>query len=351
MNSRVCVIAAVLCFAAAQWLASGPLTRLRGDVVANGDVFGALQPGEFAGTLMLGGFRGVACDLMWMRAQKAQDAGRYYESVAIAQAIRRMQPRFEQIWEFLAYNMAYNIAAETEDPEAKWAWFLAGAEFNIEGCLRNPNSDRLLRHLAWIFHHKGDDMKSRIAARSWKPLLDPVLAGVNRLLPADQRSAPLTEGMTQGNFRISERLYDATLRLCAARGVHVRPIDRAMAVHAIEKDGNQLRNRGQHLAALIRYLAALKRWDEVLAWARSTPDHDDDAEQRRIHGGTAEHNQGRLRRKAQLLAEQLAENPATGAAAKQLMSGSRWDEATTLLAGSGWRQTVAQVRVRWLDEP
>lgn len=350
MSTRACLIAAVLCFAAAQWLASGPLTGMRAAVVANGDVFGALPPGEFAGTLMLGGFRGLACDLMWMRAQNARQAGRTYESVAMAQAIVRVQPRFEQIWEFLTYDMIYNVAAETEDPEGKWAWFLAGIEVNVQGIVRNPHSDRLIRHCAWMFHHKGDGLRERIAARDWAPLLNPMIEALNAQLPPERRIAALPSGSRLGNFQISELIYEASLRVCERRAKRPPAVARSMVVHAIERDGNQARNRGEHLAALRRYLTALGRWDSVLAWTRSPADDADDAEQRRIHGEIAEHNQGRLRRKAQLMAEQLAPDAGTGAQAVELIGSGKWAEAERLIAGAGWKPSAAQVRVRWLDE-
>jgi hypothetical protein len=351
MSARVCLVLAIVCFILAQVLASGPLLRLRGEVVANGDVLGALPPGEFAGTLMLGGFRGTACDLRWMRAQNAKDAGRYYESVAMAQAIVRVQPHFDQIWEFLAHDMSYNIAAESEDPEVRWEWFLAGLEVNLQGCRRNPHSDRLLRHLAFLFHHKGDEHRDRIARRSWAASLNPLLAPINAQLPEGQRIAVLPEQPGLGNFRISEILYEATVRLCETRGVRVRPIDRSLVVAGIEKDGNQSRNRGEHLVALRRYLAALKYWDGVRAWALSPTADEHEAEQRRIHGAIAEQNQGRMRRKAQILAEQLTRDEELKTRAVALIGAGRWDEATTLLNDARWLPTSPQVRMRWLDEP
>ncbi|MFW5829060.1 MAG: hypothetical protein ACOCXA_02260, partial [Planctomycetota bacterium] len=45
--------------------------------------FGALPPGEQVGLLMLGGFRGLAIDLLWLRAVQAKRDGRFYESVAL----------------------------------------------------------------------------------------------------------------------------------------------------------------------------------------------------------------------------------------------------------------------------
>ena len=65
---------------------------------------------EFAGTLMLGRFRGLACDMLWVRADTAQEEGKFYESQALFGIITRIQPGFVQIWSYLSWNMAYNVA-------------------------------------------------------------------------------------------------------------------------------------------------------------------------------------------------------------------------------------------------
>ena len=80
---------------------------------------GGLPPGEFAGTLMLGGFRGLACDLLWLRAVSAKEAGRFYESVALAEAITQVQPRFADVWQHLAHDLAYNLSFEADGPDQR----------------------------------------------------------------------------------------------------------------------------------------------------------------------------------------------------------------------------------------
>lgn len=350
MTPRLALVLGLACLAAAQCLASFVLTPLRGGLVANRDVFGALRPGEFAGTLMLGGFRGLVCDLLWLRAQRAKDEGRFYESVALASSITRIQPRFEQIWEYLAWDMAYNLAAEVDDPASKWAWFIAGVETNAAGCLRNPQGERLVRHLAWMFHHKGDDYRERIPMVSWARLVNPVLEQLNARLPAGRRLALLPAEAGPGNYGISALLYAAAERAAEVNGLRLAPFVRRMVPLAIERDGNHLRNRGEHLVALRRYLEALAAWREALAWSALPLSDEGMAEDQRINREIFEHNDGRLRRKVALFAERLA--PDAGATARLLaaIEARNWDAAQRELADGGWKSAVAQARVRWLDE-
>jgi hypothetical protein len=350
VSARRCLILGLLCLAAAQTLSSAVLARMREALVPNRDVYGALKPGEFAGTLMLGGFRGLACDLLWMRAQNAKEHGRFYESVALADSISKIQPRFEQIWEYMAWDMAYNIAHEVEDEGGQWAWFLAGLEVNVRGVLRNPQGERLVRHLAWMFHHKGDEFRTRIEATSWASLVNPVLEQINHELPAERRLIPLPAGPGMGNYQISELLYQAAIRTAETNHLRVLPYVRRMVAIAIERDGNRLRNRGEHLHALARYLDALRCWDELLSANRKAAFGQDSRLDREIATDIAEHNEGHLLRKSELLVLQLADDPALGASVAELLAQRRYDEVERALKLPGWRASVAQAKVRWLDE-
>lgn len=350
MTPRIALILGVLLLVGAQALASFVLAPMKGALTPHKDVYAALKPGEFAGTLMLGGFRGLACDLLWMRANTAKDRGRYYESVALGKAIVQIQPRFEQIWEYLAWDMAYNIAAEVEDPAGKWSWFRAGLDVNLTGIERNPQSERLVRHLAWMFHHKGDTFRSEIERTDLTGLINPVFARINRELPADQHIPLLPPGAGLSNFRYSELCYRATVRVAELNHLRLPPYVRRMIPIGIERDGNHLRNRGEHFAAFRRYLASLQEWDRALAWSTAPEQTADDTFDADINREMCEHNIGRLVRKIELLAERLAGTPMQAATLAKAVKERRWEDVTRELDAGGWKTTIAGGRIRWLDE-
>lgn len=339
------------CLIGAQCLASFVLVPMRSQVVPTSDVYEALKPGEFAGTLLLGGFRGLASDLLWMRGLSAKDQGRFYESLALFETIVRIQPRFEQIWEYISWEVPYNIGREFEDEDSKWSWFLAGARFNVRGIERNPQSERLLRHLAWLFHHKGDDYHRRIESVSWAAFLNPVLEQVDSLIPADKRLPffPDQPGLT--NFQISERLYRAAILLCEAKQFAMPAYIRRMVPLALERDGNIFRNRGDHLIALRRYLTSLRAWQEVAAW-NDTPITDErDKFDKEISRDSYQNNESRLRRKAAFFARQLAKDRATGDRVADDIMNRKWDAAEAALAQPGWNAAIPHGQIQWLDEP
>ena len=106
-------------------------------------------------TTVLGGFRGIAVDYLWIRAIELQRSGKYFELVQLYDWIGKMEPRMEMVWAHNAWNMAYNISVELSSPEERWIWIKHGIELlRDEGLKYNPRSSMLYRELAWIYLHK-----------------------------------------------------------------------------------------------------------------------------------------------------------------------------------------------------
>ncbi len=316
---------------------------------------GGLPPGEFAGTLMLGGFRGLACDLLWLRAVSAKEQSRFYESVALAEAITRVQPRFVDVWQHLAHDLAYNIAYEADGEEQRYAWFVAGVRANARGIERNPGVERLLRHLAWMFHHRGDLFKGRILAADWSVLVNPLLAEVRLRTAGDVRVRDLPAGTGQSNFTIANHLYVASVALGEAAqraGKGRQPsFVRRMAAHTLDADGNRLRNNGDHLAAVRRWLDAGEDWVAVERWMNEPTTDEAERNSRASTSLVLERSEGQIRRKAADLALLLAPDAGSGEAVAAAILARRWDEARRLLAAPGWKASAgADARIRWLDQ-
>lgn len=106
-------------------------------------------------TVTFGGFRGLAADLLWLRASDLQERGQYFELVQIADWITKLEPRFTSVWAFQAWNMAYNISVLLNDPAERWRWVRQGISLLRDSGLRyNPGNAGLYQELAWLFFHK-----------------------------------------------------------------------------------------------------------------------------------------------------------------------------------------------------
>ena len=149
-------------------------------LVANTSLENAPPSLAFA-TVAMGAFRGIVVDILWMRADNLKDEGKFFDAKQLAEWITALQPRFAAVWDFHAWNMAYNIsvAIPNTQPQERWRWVRNGYELLRDKAIPlNPNSIILYRSLAWIFQHKisgiSDDCHryyKRELALSMRPLL------------------------------------------------------------------------------------------------------------------------------------------------------------------------------------
>ena len=106
-------------------------------------------------TVALGGFRGIIANLLWMRANRLQVDGKYFELVQLSDWITKLQPNFTHVWKHLAWNMSYNISRNFRSKEDRWLWVQSGLELLRDRAIPlNPNKAVLYEELAWILHDK-----------------------------------------------------------------------------------------------------------------------------------------------------------------------------------------------------
>ncbi len=106
-------------------------------------------------TTVLGGFRGLIADVLWLRISHLQAKGDYFEVVQLADWVTKLEPWNTEIWSFHAWNMTYNISVIMAEEEDRWRWVYNGIQLlRDEGLLYNPGDSELYREVGWIFLHK-----------------------------------------------------------------------------------------------------------------------------------------------------------------------------------------------------
>ena len=151
------VVCLALIWAAGSHLA--PLTQLRveaGMVMTEVALENAPPSLAFA-TVAMGAFRGLIVDILWMRADNLKEQGKFFDAKQLAEWITALQPRFASVWEFQAWNMAYNIsvAIPASQPDQRWRWVKNGYELlRDKGIHYNPKAIELYREMGRIFQHK-----------------------------------------------------------------------------------------------------------------------------------------------------------------------------------------------------
>jgi hypothetical protein len=125
------------------------------DLVVSTEGTEGMPPHVAVVTAALGTFRGLAVDLLWARADHLQEEGEFFEAQTLSQWITTLQPRFQKVWAFQAWNLAWNIAAATQVPAERWGWVSRGIELlRSRGIPLNPRAANLYFELAWIYQNK-----------------------------------------------------------------------------------------------------------------------------------------------------------------------------------------------------
>lgn len=146
----------VLAVIVAGWLAAGIQRQRRElDLVIPAATAQGMPPHVAVVTAALGTFRGLAVDMLWARADHLQAEGEYFEAQTLSQWITALQPRFQKVWAFQAWNLAYNIAAATQVPAERWGWVRRGISLlRDQGIPLNPKAPQLYMEIGWIYHNK-----------------------------------------------------------------------------------------------------------------------------------------------------------------------------------------------------
>lgn len=128
----------------------------------------------------LGGLRSIAAEVVWYRADRLQEEGRYVELAQLASALTFMEPHTPEVWSYAAWNLAYNISVMMPTPEDRWRWIWAAiCLLRDEGLVLNPDSPELCRELAWLFELKigaNIDSASPTYRKKWREIVEDVRA-------------------------------------------------------------------------------------------------------------------------------------------------------------------------------
>lgn len=154
----VASVLAVACIAAAGLLLR-PINEIRKErqLVIDPRSLATLPP-DIALLGKLGTFRALAIDWAAIRAESMKNEGKVYEAMQLHKTICALAPRFPKVWQYAAWNMAYNISVSQYTPEARWQWVQNGIKLlRDEGLKYNPRSVSLYKELAWIYWHKIGD--------------------------------------------------------------------------------------------------------------------------------------------------------------------------------------------------
>ena len=125
-----------------------------------------------------GGIRSINAEVVWFRADRLQDAGRYVELAQLASTLSYLEPHTPEVWSYAAWNLAYNISIMMPTYEDRWRWVYAAiCLIRDKGLVINPTESELYRELAWLFELKlgtNLDMGSPVYRAKWRETVEDV---------------------------------------------------------------------------------------------------------------------------------------------------------------------------------
>ena len=189
MFFRLSIAIALLCCA----LGAGYLQKTARSVSASASGARAPSPQADLAIALLGGFRSIAAEIVWFRADRLQDSGRYAEMAQLAAWLTFLEPHTPEVWSYAAWNLSYNVSVMMQTPADRWRWVMAGLKLLRDDGLRlNPDDPNLHREIAWLFLAKiggrlddaapyyreawGKEVEEASKANDWAKLrLDPAI--------------------------------------------------------------------------------------------------------------------------------------------------------------------------------
>jgi len=114
----------------------------------------AVSPTDFAGLVLMSGFRPIAVDILWIRAEDLYKQRRYYELLSLYRFISSLDPHFESAWVYNTLNLAFDLSMLEDTPEKRWSWVREALLYAKNGAGKNPGSDEIPFVIAWVYRYR-----------------------------------------------------------------------------------------------------------------------------------------------------------------------------------------------------
>jgi len=134
--------------------AGGKISNLREEYDLGEATLGNVDPTSSTMNLVLLGFRGIAASMLWSEHENARMRKDWSQVQRTADSITLLQPHFEKVWEYQAWNLGFNVSAECDAVEDRFYWVKQGAKYLMRGTERNTKFPELQFECGRFFGQK-----------------------------------------------------------------------------------------------------------------------------------------------------------------------------------------------------
>jgi len=132
----------------------GKLARLRKRYELSQTQLGQIDPASETIKLATLGFRGIATNILWEKANRYKMKKDCTNLAATLNQIIRLEPNFIDVWLHQGWNIAYNVSREFDGYRQRYHWVIKGIDFLIEGTKYNQREPRLAWYIGWVISQK-----------------------------------------------------------------------------------------------------------------------------------------------------------------------------------------------------
>lgn len=137
-----------------QEVSGGQLAQMRTKYELGESSLGDVDPTSATMNLVLLGLRGVAASLLWQQADHERLTKNFNQMEQTVESIILLQPHFKGVWEYQAWNLAFNVSAECDAVADRFHWVKRGAKFLMRGTERNQRIPELSFETGRFFGQK-----------------------------------------------------------------------------------------------------------------------------------------------------------------------------------------------------
>jgi tetratricopeptide (TPR) repeat protein len=132
----------------------GRMAQVRQQYHLGQTYLGEVDPTSETIKLVTLGMRGIAANVLWSKSTEYHKKKDWTNLAATLKQVAKLQPNFVSVWEFQAWNIAFNVSVEFDDYRQRYRWVIKGLDYLREGMKYNEREALLPSTMGWFIGQK-----------------------------------------------------------------------------------------------------------------------------------------------------------------------------------------------------